>query len=139
MRILPPVWSMSRTAVQEDEIDGYRIPVGSNLFISPYVTHRRADLWPDPEKFIPERFASGQRDRHPRYAFFPFGGGRHTCLGEPFVRMEALMILAAIQQFFELKIVPGFEVVPQAVVTLRPRDGIRVTLEPREIPLGRNR
>jgi cytochrome P450 len=130
---------MSRTAVREDEIDGYRIPAGSSLLISPYVTHRRADLWPGPEKFIPERFAPGQRDRHPRYAFCPFGGGRHTCLGEPFVRMEALMILAAIQQRFELKIVPGFEVVPQAVVTLRPRDGIRVTLEPREIPLGRNR
>lgn len=124
LRILPPVWTISRCAMGDDAIDGIDIPKGTSVMICPYALHRRADLWSNPEGFDPERFAPGSEKLRPRHAYIPFGGGPRTCLGNRFAATEALLVLAMTLQRHDLELVPGQRVEPEPMITLRPRDGI---------------
>ena len=103
------------------------------MIISAYVTHRHPDLWPEPEKFNPERFRNATLlDRPPkdmpRYAYFPFSGGPRECVGVNFAAMEASLVLATIAGSFELSVVPGHRVTPEPSFTLRPGNGLPVKL-----------
>ena len=131
MRLYPPAHTISRTAVGEDWIGGVRVPPGALITISPYVTHRNPNLWPEPERFDPERFAPGANARRHRFAYLPFGGGPRICIGNNFAMAEAQVILAAIAQRYRIRLAAGREVTPIGKITLRPRDGVWVTLEPR--------
>ncbi|HXU80302.1 MAG TPA: cytochrome P450 [Polyangia bacterium] len=128
MRLLPPAWVVTRSAVADDEVDGFFVPAGSLVIVSPYVTHRDPALWPNPEGFDPQRFESTEQ---PRYAYFPFGGGPHLCIGAGFAMMEAQIVLATVAQHLRLDLLPGHPVEVEPLVTLRPRHGIRMTLHPR--------
>lgn len=133
MRLFPPVWGLSRRLKEADEVGGTRIPKGNRVIISAYVTHRHPDLWPDPERFDPERFRTATlMDRPPRdmprYAYFPFSGGPRQCVGVNFAAMEATLVLATIAQSFELSVVPGHHVEPEPSFTLRPGNGLPVRL-----------
>ena len=133
MRLFPPVWGLSRRLKEADEVGGARIPRGNRIIISAYVTHRHPDLWPEPEKFDPERFRTATRmDRPPknmpRYAYFPFSGGPRECVGVNFAAMEATLVLATIAQSFELSVVPGHRITPEPSFTLRPGNGMPVKL-----------
>ena len=133
MRLFPPVWGLSRRLKEADEVGGARIPKGNRVIISAYVTHRHPDLWPEPEKFDPERFREATlMDRPPRdlprYAYFPFSGGPRQCVGVNFAAMEATLVLATIAQSFELSVVPGHHVEPEPSFTLRPGNGLPVRL-----------
>lgn len=127
MRLYPPVWLQSRTAIQDDEVGSYHIPANSNILLSSYVTHHRPDLWPDPDGFVPERFHAGSARKRARYAYFPFGGGRHKCPGEPLAMMEMPMILAAIHQRFDLRL-GSDQTVPVTATTLRPKERILMSV-----------
>jgi cytochrome P450 len=81
LRLYPPSWISTRRAIAPDVISGYRIPANALIVMSPYVTHRRAVDWPNPEVFDPERFAPDTSAARPRFAYFPFGGGPHLCIG----------------------------------------------------------
>lgn len=129
MRLYPSAWSMSRRAIGEDVIDGYFIPAGAIMAISPYVMHRHPDYWEDPVCFKPERFDAGRVDELPQFAYFPFGGGARKCIGQHFAMMESMTIVPAIAQRFRLHLLPEHPVEPHALVTLRPRYGILVNLE----------
>jgi len=131
MRLYPPAHTISRTAVGEDWIGGVRVPPGALITISPYVTHRNPNLWPEPERFDPERFAPVASAGRHRFAYLPFGGGPRICIGNNFAMAEAQVILAAIAQRYRIRLAPGREVTPIGKITLRPRDGVWVTLEPR--------
>ena len=131
MRLLPPVWGLSRLVAEEDEVGGYRVPKGSRVVLSQYVTHRHPDFWGEPEKFDPERFAPEAVAGRPKYAHFPFSGGPRQCVGKEFAIMEAKLILAAIAQRYRLFLVPGHPVEPEPSFTLKPRYGVRMTLERR--------
>ena len=124
IRLYPPAWGLARRARGEDEIAGYRIPRGSRLIISAYVTHRHPAFWEKPEKFDPERFGPHRSEGRPRYAYFPFGGGPRQCIGINFAMMEATLITAMVAQRFALSLVPGHPVEPQADITLKPRHGL---------------
>jgi cytochrome P450 len=140
MRLYPPAWVITRSAEGDDELGGFRIPRGSNVLLSPYVTHHDPTLWEDPEGFDPERFAPEQtgarqfRDdgsdaavgSRPRYAYFPFGGGPHLCIGAGFAMMEATIVLATVAQRFRFDLEPGRPVAIEPLVTLRPKPGIFV-------------
>jgi cytochrome P450 len=128
MRLYPPAWVVTRSVEADDEIDGYLIPAGSMVIVSPYVTHRDPVLWPNPEGFDPDRFASAEHDR---YAYFPFGGGPHLCIGAGFAMMEAQIMLATLVRHFQLDLVTGHPVECEPLITLRPRHGIRMTLHAR--------
>lgn len=127
LRLYPAGWMISRTAVEEDEIGGYRIPAGQGIFLSPYVTHRRPELWPNPEGFDPERFAPESGGGRPRFAYFPFGGGPRQCIGNNFALMEATLVVAMVTQRYRLDLVPGQTVKANPKGTLRPRPGVWMT------------
>jgi cytochrome P450 len=128
MRLFPPAWVTARNAVADDEIGGVRIPKGSYVFVSPYVTHRLPEYFPNPEGFLPERFLDPAIEQLPKYAYFPFGGGPRICIGNAFAMMEAKLLVATIARRFDLDLVPGHPVIPKPLVTLRPQHGIRMRL-----------
>ncbi|MFN8453637.1 MAG: cytochrome P450 [Anaerolineae bacterium] len=130
MRLYPPAWVIGRMAVADDEIGGYRIPAGSTVLVSQWVTHRHPAYWAEPEQFRPERFdpaAPATKDR-PRYAYFPFGGGPRLCIGEPFAWMEGALLIATLAQRFHFSLAPAARIEPQPLVTLRPKYGVPMVL-----------
>ena len=132
MRLYPPAWSLARTVVKEFEIGGYRIPAGANVVMSTWVMHRDPRYFPDPETFYPDRWLPERSQKLPRFAYFPFGGGPRQCIGASFAMMEAKLLLATIAQSFELRAVAVHSVVPVPSFTLRPKHGIRMTVEARQ-------
>ncbi|SDX61920.1 Cytochrome P450 [Amycolatopsis xylanica] len=131
MRLYPPVWLLPRIAQEEDVIDGYRIPAGSDVVVVPYAMHRHPGFWTDPEKFDPGRFAPGV-PRPPRYAYIPFGAGPRFCVGNSLGLMEAAFVLAVVARDLKLAKVPGYEVVPEAMLSLRVRGGLPMTVHKQE-------
>ncbi len=130
MRLYPPNWVLAREALERDSIDGYEIPPGAFIMLSSYVTHRDPALWPDPERFDPERFNPENVQNRPRFAYYPFGGGPHQCIGNNFAMLEMKVILASFLQRFRFGLLPGQRVGVNPQVTLRPRYGMRVRLQP---------
>ena len=131
MRLFPPAHIISRQPVADDEVLGHRIPAGSEVMILPWLLHRKPALWENPDCFDPERFAPERAPRRPRFAYIPFGAGPRICIGAAFAMAEAMIILATIAQRYRLRLKPGFPVEPQGLITLRPRHGLRMTLERR--------
>lgn len=132
LRLYPPAWVLVRQSKGEDELGGYRLPGGSLVVIYPYVTHRHPSYWQDPERFDPERFSPEYKDCRPQFAYFPFGGGPRQCIGSSFALMEAQLVVATLAQRFSLRLVPDHPVETQPMVTLRPRYGLRMTVQARE-------
>jgi cytochrome P450 len=131
MRLYPPVFGFTRFATASDEVGGYPVPAKSIIFLSAYCTHRHPAFWEEPEVFDPERFTPERAVGRPRFAYFPFGGGPRQCIGNTFAMMEAQLVLATIAQRYSLRLVPGHPVVPQVLLTMRPRYGLPMTLQPR--------
>lgn len=131
LRLYPPVWITNRNAVYEDEICGYRILAGEVVGISPYVTHRLPEYWPDPERFDPLRFSPEMTDTRPRFAYLPFGGGPRQCIGNNFALVEAQLIFATLVPRFRLVSVPEHAVKLEPTATLRPKDGLWMKIEKR--------
>ena len=131
MRLFPPAFAFSRAALADDEVGGHPISAGSVVTISPYVTHRNPRLWEDPLRFDPERFTADRVSARHRFAYLPFGGGPRICIGRGFAMMEACLVLATIARTYRLRLVPGHKVEAHGRITLRPRYGLRMTLERR--------
>jgi len=129
IRLYPPAWIVTRMPLADEVIGDYRVGKGTNVFMSPYITHRHPEFWTDPERFDPSRFLGEGPERH-RYAYFPFGGGPHLCIGNSFALLEAQLVLATIAQRFQLDLVPDHPVAMHPLVTLRARHGMRMV--PRE-------
>jgi cytochrome P450 len=131
MRLYPPAWVIGRRALEDYQIDGYKIPASSILLMSPYVTHHDARFFPDPFRFDPERWTPEARESRQKFSYFPFGGGPRLCIGESFAWMEGALVLATIAQRFRMRLAPGHPVEMQPLVTLRPKHGMRMILESR--------
>ncbi len=133
MRLYPPVWAMSRYLVEDRVVGGYLLPAGSTLLLSQWVVHRDEKWWPEPERFDPTRWIGDRVDpNRPRYAYFPFGGGPHQCIGNSFAQTEGVLALATISRHWMLEPVAGLEIRPEPLVTLRPRDGLPMTVRRRD-------
>ena len=129
MRLYPPVWLITRQAIAPDIVGGQAMPANSLIIISPYVVHRRADLWPEADSFSPERFlAPAER---PRFAYLPFGGGPRLCIGQSFALAEGALVLATVAQRYCLTTAAGQSVHAEALVTLRPKGGLPMMLQRR--------
>lgn len=131
IRLFPPIFSFERTTIEDYPVREYVLPAGTTIILSPYVTQRTEQWYPDPERFEPERMAPQARASRPRFSYFPFGGGQRQCMGEPFAWTEASLVLATIGQKWKPRLVPGSQVIPEPMMTLRPRDGLPMILEPR--------
>src|SRR6267378_4391754 len=131
LRLYPAAWGMARLAIEDHEIAGYPVTKGMGVAMAQWVVHRDPRWYDAPEEFRPERWEDDLLKRLPRFAYFPFGGGPRRCIGNTFALMEATLILATIARKFRLRLVANHPVVPLASITLRPRNGVRVTLESR--------
>ncbi len=131
LRLYPTAWGLARLVVEDHEIAGYPLTKGMGVTMAQWVVHRDPRWYDAPEEFRPERWEDDLMKRLPRFAYFPFGGGPRQCIGNAFALMEAALILATIAQKFRLRLVANHPVVPLASITLRPRHGVRVTLEAR--------
>lgn len=128
MRLYPPAWAFGRQARASDEIGGYRIAKGAFVLLFPTATHRHPDFWEKPDVFDPERFAPERATERHRFAYIPFGGGPRGCIGNQFALTEAQLILATILPQYQFRLRSGANVVPEPLITLRPRGGLWMTL-----------
>jgi enediyne biosynthesis protein E7 len=126
MRLYPPVWGLPRKALAADEIGGYQVPAGADVMICPYTLHRHPGFWPRPEEFRPERFEASAVDLAHRYAYIPFGAGPRVCIGSHLGMMEATLIAAMVAREFRFELADQTDPVPEAMLSLRVRDGLLV-------------
>ena len=131
LRLYTPAWLFMRRAVQNDEIEGYHLPKGIFVLVSPYALHRHPGIWEKPEQFRPERFLPEQAERRPRFSYLPFGGGPRICIGNNFALMEMTLVVATLAQRYHMELLPEQGVEPMPLITLRPNKEILVYLRPR--------
>lgn len=124
LRLRPPAWAIGRRAVAEHRAGRYVVPRGSIVVVSPWLLHHDRRWWREPLAFRPERWIEPDAGERPREAFLPFGGGPRGCIGEPFARTEAAMLLATIARRWHLRSASDRDPEIQAVITLRPRHGM---------------
>jgi cytochrome P450 len=133
MRLYPPAWIVPCIAIQSFELAGHMIQKGDLLFNSPYTMHRHPGYFPSPESFIPERWTDAFEKNLPKYAYYPFGGGPRICIGNGFALLEAQLVLATIAQHNSFTMIPGQTIMPEAGITLRPRNGIQMRIAERYV------
>jgi cytochrome P450 len=126
MRLYPPAWIIGRRALDEYQMDGYDIPARAIIVMSPYLIQRDARFYTEPESFRPERWTPEFKAQLAPFAYVPFGGGARRCIGESFAWMELILVIATIAQRWKLTLVPDHPVVPQPVVTLRMKHGLKM-------------
>lgn len=124
LRLYPPAWAISRRSHRDDELDGRPVPAGTLAIISPWLVHRRPDLWPEPEAFRPERFLDGTA----RTGYLPFGQGPRLCIGREFALGEMVVVLSELlrEHRLELPGEPGTwrRPIAEAKVAVHPRGGM---------------
>ena len=129
MRIFPPAWIVGRRAVSEYRIGDYTVPARTIILMSQWIVHKDPRWWPEPERFLPERWlpaGSAMDPARPKFSYFPFGAGTRVCIGEQFAWMEGVLGLATFARRFALRLVPGHPVVPRPIITLRAQHGMRM-------------
>jgi len=131
LRIRPSAWQLPRTAVEDDEIDGYQIPAGTTITGLIYMCHYHPEEWDNPEVFDPERFQPDKSEKRHKFAYMPFGAGQRKCIGMDFALMEGQLALAMVAQRYKLTKATEKLAEPQLSTTLRPKGGVVVKLEKR--------
>lgn len=130
LRMIPPVPSMPRCAVRDTEFAGFKLPAGTRVSVNPVYTHNMPDVWVDPEVFDPMRFSNeASRNRH-KFAFVPFGGGAHMCLGLNFAYMQAKCFAHRLLSTAQVTVAPGYIPDWKLWPIPQPKDGLRVRIEP---------
>ncbi len=133
MRLYPPAGVIVREALHDIEIDGYLVPKGYSVFLSPYTIQRNSVYFPNPEVFDPEHFAPEQEKQLPRYAYIPFGAGPRICIGNHFALMEGQLLIATLAQRTTLTLIPGQTIEPDPIhnLVLRPGGKVEATVSKR--------
>jgi cytochrome P450 len=132
LRLYPPVYFFSREAMTDVDVAGHVLPRGTVVFFSPFATHRRPDLWKDPERFDPERFRPEAEGSRPRLSWFPFGAGPRVCIGNHFALVEGTLVLATLLGKARFELVRAGEADLEPSATLRPRDGMPMRIHRRQ-------
>jgi cytochrome P450 len=131
MRLYPPAWAMGRMSTRPVELGPYRIPPGAHFFFSQYMMGRDPQYFPDPLRFDPDRFTPKAKAARPKFTYFPFGAGNRQCIGESFAWMEGVFSITTLAQRWRMSYLGDAPPVPQAKITLRPRDPLMMQLIPR--------
>lgn len=131
LRLYPPAWITDRIATEDDHFEGLHIPKGVVVITYFYGVHRSERLWENPHQFDPERFNKDNKKLHTPYAYLPFGGGPRLCIGNSFAIMEMQLVLTAMLQRYDFTPAPDQVATPQALITLRPRYGVRMEVKAR--------
>jgi cytochrome P450 len=131
LRVYPTGWILGRKAISDCMIGGYHVPAKAMILMSQWTMHRDARWFDQPLAFNPDRWNDGLEKRIPKFAYFPFGGGPRKCIGDTFAIMETTLILAMISSRMKLQTVAGHPVVSHALLTLRPKFGMRMEVNAR--------
>ncbi|TQF14159.1 cytochrome P450 [Myxococcus llanfairpwllgwyngyllgogerychwyrndrobwllllantysiliogogogochensis] len=132
LRLYPTAWKLVRVAKEADTVGGYRVEPGTVVVAITYVLHRHPEFWSSPETFDPDRFAPESRGARHKFAYIPFGAGQHICIGNNLSLMFGALVLAMVSQRFRLRAIPGRKVDIYPGISLLPRGGLPLTLEPRK-------
>lgn len=131
MRLYPPAGGVTRQPIQDIMLGGYPVAKGCTIAISTYAMHRDPKLYPDPERFDPDRFTPEKEANLPRMAYLPFGGGPRICIGNSFAMLEARLILLTVLQQFTLQPASTKAVRAEQLFTLRPKGGLKMVIHKR--------
>ena len=131
LRVYPPAWAVERRALEDFEAGGHLIRKGTFVLASQWLVHRDPRWWSEPERFNPDRWTPEQEAMRPKFAYFPFGAGTRICIGEHFAWMEAMLILSTLAQRWRVRYKGTEAPVPEPLVTLRPKGGLRGRVERR--------
>lgn len=132
LRLYPPLPVIPRMAIKDCEFQGFKISEGDQVVVSPSFTQRMPEIWTNPDKFDPERFADDRReDKNHKHAWIPFGGGAHKCLGLKFAELQVKLVLFHILKKYELKVDKGYEMPYQPAPIGKPIDMLPLKLVPR--------
>ena len=131
LRLFPAAWIVTRVALEDCELGTATIPAGSLVAMSQYLVHRDARFFDEPLRFDPTRWMPPRRGSRPKLAYFPFGAGPRSCIGEGFAWMEGMLSLAVLAQHWRVRPTASEGVVTEAGVTLRPKPPVLARLEPR--------
>lgn len=123
LRLYPPVWLFTRRAGEEDELDDYDVPPGTDIYLSPYVLHRTASIWPDPDTFNPDRFEIADKPKRDR-PYFPFSLGPRRCVGEYFSFLEMKVHIGLLLPRFRMQRVSNADPQLELAINLRSKDDI---------------
>jgi cytochrome P450 len=126
MRLFPPVYAIGRRSVGPCEIGGFDVPADTTFLMSQWVLHRSSKYFDAPLEFRPERWENDLARQIPKFAYFPFGGGPRTCVGNSFAMLEAVLVLATMAQRYRFELAPRQRVETWPTVTLRLRHGLKV-------------
>jgi cytochrome P450 len=130
LRIYPPSWMFVRIPLEDDVLpSGAKVTPATKLYLCPYAAHRNPALWPDPERFDPQRFTEAATESRPRLAYFPFGAGPHQCIGEQFAKFQGAIVLAMLSQMFRFSPVSDAPSELSTGVVLKPRKPIRMRID----------
>ena len=130
LRMIPPVPSIPRRALRRFDYGGYTIPAGARVGINPHLVHHMEDHWPEPDRFDPLRFTPEAVKARHKYAWVPFGGGAHMCLGLHFAYMQIKILMAQMLTRYRIEVASGYEPEWQAWPIPQPKDGLKITLRP---------
>ena len=138
MRLYPPAWLVTRRVRERDVLDGREVPAGALVILSPYLVHRDPQVWPDPDRFDPGRFAEGvARGGRSAASYWPFGAGPRICIGRDFAYLEAVLLLAGLARRVRFDRVPGVPAPhPSPLVTIRPQGGVHLAVTRRTMDAG---
>jgi cytochrome P450 len=133
MRLYPPVWLIVRRPIRDWPLKDFTIPAASYIYVSPFTIQRDPRFFAKPTEFRPGRWLSSEdaETRQHKFSYIPFGAAGRKCIGESFAVVEGVLMLAEIANHWKMRLTPGRSVVPEPLVTLRPKNGISVTLESR--------
>lgn len=131
LRLYPPAYALTREATEDVQIGEYSIPKGATVDMSPYLIHRDARFWPDPERFNPDRFAPENKSQITKFSYIPFSFGIRGCIGEQFAWTEAILLLATLAQRWKLRLVDQKIPEVRPVITLRPEGSVGMRVEAR--------
>jgi cytochrome P450 len=131
MRMFPPAFVIGREALEDFELGGFTIPAGTTVLMSQWVVHHDERFYDRPEQFEPERWSSERMKTLPKMAYFPFGGGPRICIGNTFALMESVLVLSEIARRWSFAAAGNEPLVLSPIVTLRPRDPVRVVISSR--------
>ena len=131
MRLYPPAWAMGRYARNDFQLGDYFLPAKTTVLISQFVTHRDPRFFPGSAALRSGTLHAEAKARRAKFTYFPFGAGFRQCIGESFALMEGVLILATLAQRWKLSLVPNHPVEPEPLITLRPKFGMKMNVEPR--------
>jgi cytochrome P450 len=136
LRLYPTAWIGPRKSIDSFSFGGQEVPGDAYVYYCSWASHRLPDVWPEPEAFVPERFAPDAKAALPKGAYVPFGGGSRTCIGMRFGQLEVKTVVTLLLQRFRLELFPGRTMTVRQMPTLSPREPLEMIVRERGVPAG---